>query len=134
LDRALATSPEAEVDHKWRKHFDDPTLDVLITEALANNKTLQIAKARVEEVRAGRKAAQSLLLPQINGPMGTQRGNLGYFTNNQDISFSEAEVAASWEFDLFGRNQTRMAAATALLQSEEATQQAVNIYAAAVGG
>jgi multidrug efflux system outer membrane protein len=127
LNAPLATGPEVEVDHKWWEHFDDPTLDVIITGALANNKTLQIAKARVEEARAGRRAAQSLLLPQINGSMGAQRANLGYFTNDQEISFSEAEVVASWEFDLFGRNQARTAAATAILQSEEATRHAVRV-------
>lgn len=123
----LSTGPEADVDHTWWKQFDDPTLDALITEALANNKTLQIAKARVEEARAGRRAAQSLLLPYLNGAMGAQRTNLGYFTNDQKISFQEAEVVASWDFDLFGRNQARTAAATAILQSEEATQQAVRV-------
>jgi multidrug efflux system outer membrane protein len=127
LNTPLATSPEAGVDHKWWKHFDDPTLDVLIAEALANNKTLQIAKARVEEARAGRKAAQSLLFPQINASTGGQRGNLGYFTNDQAISFSEVEGVASWELDLFGRNQARMAGATAILQSEEAARQAVRV-------
>ncbi len=127
LNAPLSTGPEVEIDHKWWKHFDDPTLDILITEALANNKFLQIAQARVEEARAGRRAAQSLLLPQINGAMGAQRGNLGYFTNDQSITFREAEVVASWEFDLFGRNQARTAAATAILQSEKATQQAVRV-------
>lgn len=127
LNAPLASDAEAEIDHEWWKHFDDPTLDVLIKEALANNKTLQIAEARVEEARAGRRAAQSLLFPQINGSMGAQRGNLGYFTSDQDISLSEAEIVASWEFDLFGRNQARTAAATAILQSEEATRQAVRV-------
>ncbi len=127
LNTPLATGPEAEADYKWWKHFDDPTLDVLITEALANNKTLQIAKARVEEARAGRRAARSLLLPETNGSMGVQRGNWGYLTNHQETSLPEAEVVASWEFDLFGRNQARTAAAAAILQSEEATQQAARV-------
>lgn len=127
LSTPLATDPEVEIDQKWWKHFDDPTLDVLITEAIANNKTLQIAQSRVEEARAGRRAAQSLLLPQISGATGAQRGNLGYFTNDQTISFHEAEFIATWELDLFGRNQARTAAATAVLQSEEATRQAVRV-------
>src|SRR6266576_2592039 len=50
----LVSSPNAQVEHDWWKHFGDPTLDALIAEALANNKTLQIAKARVEEARANR--------------------------------------------------------------------------------
>ena len=114
LRAPLAASPEAEVDHHWWKQFDDPTLDVLIAEALANNKTLQMAKARVEEARASRRATRALLLPQIIGAMGTQRSNLGYFTGDKAISFAEAEMGASWEIDLFGRNQARTAAATAI--------------------
>src|SRR5271155_2592167 len=43
-DVPLATSADREVDHRWWTHFDDPTLDTLIGEALTNNKTLQIAK------------------------------------------------------------------------------------------
>ncbi|MGA2404144.1 MAG: TolC family protein, partial [Syntrophobacteraceae bacterium] len=127
LNTPLAFSSEAEVDHKWWKHFDDPTLDVLITEALTNNKTLQIAKARVEEARAGRRAAQSALLPQISGDMGAQRVELGSFTSDKEASLSEAGIQGSWEFDLFGRNQARTAAATAILESEEATRQAVRV-------
>jgi multidrug efflux system outer membrane protein len=127
LNTPLATGAEVDIDHKWWKHFDDPTLDVLITEALANNKTLKIAQARVEEACAGRRAARSLLLPQISGAMGAQRTNLGYFTVDQEIGFREAEFIASWEFDLFGKNQARTAAATAVLQSEEATRQAVRV-------
>ena len=127
LRAPLAASPEAEVDHHWWKQFDDPTLDVLIAEALANNKTLQMAKARVEEARASRRATRALLLPQIIGAMGTQRSNLGYFTGDKAISFAEAEMGASWEIDLFGRNQARTAAATAILESEAAAQQAVRV-------
>lgn len=127
LSTPLAAGVEVDIDHKWWKHFDDPTLDSLVMEALTTNKTLKIAQARVEEARAGRRAARSLLLPQISGAAGAQRGNLGYFTNDQNISFHEAEFIASWDFDLFGRNQARTAAAAAVLQSEESTRQAVRI-------
>jgi multidrug efflux system outer membrane protein len=127
LNTPLAIGPEADVDQKWWKHFDDPTLDDLITEALTNNKTLRIAQARVEEARAGRRAARSLLLPQISGSVGAQRTNLGYFTADQEIGFREAEFIASWDFDLFGKNQARTAAANAVLESEEATRQGVRV-------
>jgi len=127
LNAPLVASPEAEVDHKWWKHFGDPTLDALITEALANNKTLQIAKARVEEARAGRGIAQSRLLPEINGVANAQRGNQGFTTNNQVVGIGGADIEASWEIDLFGRNQARTAEATAILESEEASKQAVRV-------
>jgi multidrug efflux system outer membrane protein len=127
LDAPLAASPEGKVDQKWWNQFDDPTLDFLITEALADNKTLQIAKARVEEARAGRRAALSSLLPQISGALGAQRVELGSFTGYKEVSLSEGGIEGSWEFDLFGRNQARAAAATAILQSEQAAQQAVRV-------
>ncbi|MDP9127523.1 MAG: efflux transporter outer membrane subunit, partial [Pseudomonadota bacterium] len=43
------------------------------------------------------------------------------------ITLVEADLSASWEVDLFGRNQARTAQATAILQSEEASQQAVRV-------
>lgn len=123
----LVTSAEAQIDQQWWKHFNDPTLDGLIDEALKNNKTLQIAKARVEEARAGRLNAQSSLLPQINAEANAQRGNQGFATSNQVVNLSQADIAATWELDLFGRNQARMAEAAAILQSAEASRQAVRV-------
>lgn len=123
----LTLSAEAEVDQKWWKHFNDPTLDMLIAEALKNNKTLQIARARVEEARAGRLLAQSSLLPQINAEATTQRSNQGVATSNEIINLSQADITATWELDLFGRNQAHMAEASAILQSAEASRQAVRV-------
>jgi multidrug efflux system outer membrane protein len=123
----LAESPGAEVDHAWWTRFNDPTLNVLVTEALVNNKSLQIAKARVEEARAGRSAARSRLFPQVNGVAGAQRGNQGYATLDQTVWIAGADVEASWEVDLFGRNRARTAEATAILESTEASRQAVRV-------
>src|SRR5260370_36436453 len=64
-DLPLAASPNAQVENDWWKHFGDETLNALITEALANNKTLQVAKARVEEARASRSVARSRLFPEV---------------------------------------------------------------------
>lgn len=123
----LIASPEAAVDQTWWTRFNDPTLDTLMTEALANNKTLQIAKARVEEARAGRSAARSRLFPQVSGVAGAQRGNQGFSTNNQTVWIAGADVEASWEMDLFGRNRARTAEAAAILESSEASRQAVRV-------
>src|SRR5882762_5976609 len=74
-DLPLAANPDAQVEHDWWKHFGDPTLDTLIAEALANNKTLQIAKARVEEARANRGIARSRLFPEVVGTAAASRGD-----------------------------------------------------------
>lgn len=127
LNQALVVSAEAEVDQAWWRHFGDPTLDALIAEALTNSKTLQIAKSRVEEARAGRTLAESALYPQINAGGSVQRGNQGYATNNQTVTIAQGDIEASWELDLFGRNQARTAQAAAILQSTEASQQAIRV-------
>jgi multidrug efflux system outer membrane protein len=123
----VSDSPEADIDQRWWRHFNDPVLDRLIGEALKHNQSLQIAAARVDEARADRRQTASSLYPQINGELAAQRGNQGYATVNQAVSLSQADIAATWELDLFGRNQARTAEATAILQSAEANQQAVRV-------
>jgi multidrug efflux system outer membrane protein len=126
-DAALAMNANAQVEHDWWRHFGDPTLDALVAEAIANNKSLQIAMARVEEARANRGIARASLFPEITGGASASRGNQGVLTGGQTLSIAEASIDASWEADLFGRNQARTAAAGAILQSEEAAAQAVRV-------
>src|SRR5687767_13293651 len=124
---ALAMNANAEVEHDWWRHFGDPTLDALIAEALAGNKSLQIAAARVEEARANRGIARASLFPEITGGASASRSNQGFLTGDRTLNLAEASIDASWEADLFGRNQARTAAAGAILQSEEAAAQAVRV-------
>jgi NodT family efflux transporter outer membrane factor (OMF) lipoprotein len=123
----LAMNATAEVDHDWWRNFGDPTLDALIAEAVANNKSLQIAVARIEEARANRGIARSRLFPEVTGSASAQRGNQGVLTGDRTLNIAEATIDASWEADLFGRNQARTAEAGAILQSEEAAMQAVQV-------
>jgi multidrug efflux system outer membrane protein len=127
LNAPLVMDAAAKIDHQWWTHFSDPVLDQLIAQALASNQSLAIAKARVEEARANRGLTRSALLPQLNGVGSASRSNQGYLTNNQPITLAEADLSASWELDLFGRNQARLAQATALLESQEASQNAVRV-------
>ena len=123
----LMGEASAQVEHDWWKHFRDPTLDALVQESLANNKTLQVAKARVEEARANRGIARAALFPQLNATGSVSRGNQGFLTQKQTVNIAQGELEASWEVDLFGRNQARTAEATAILESEEAATQAVRV-------
>ena len=124
---ALAMNANAQVEHEWWRHFGDPTLDALIAEAVANNKSLQIAVARIEEARANRGVARSRLFPEVTGSASAQRGNQGFQSFDETFSAGQATIDASWEVDLFGRNQARTAEAGAILQSEEAATQAVQV-------
>jgi multidrug efflux system outer membrane protein len=123
----ITASAPGQVEQDWWKHFRDPTLDALIEEALANSKTLQVAKTRIDEARANRGIARSALFPEVNAVGRASRGNQGFFTQNRTVNLGEADLEASWEVDLFGRNQARVAEASAILESQEASSQAVRV-------
>jgi NodT family efflux transporter outer membrane factor (OMF) lipoprotein len=121
------TSTSTAVDQTWWRHFEDATLDAVVQEALRNNQSLKIARARVEEARAARGVARSALMPQVNGVATASRGNLGVASNDQVVGQAQAGFDASWEIDLFGHNQARSAEAQALYQSAQANEQAVMV-------
>ena len=58
---------ESLADMPWLRVFDDPALQALIREAIANNLDLRVAVARVEEARARAGIAKSYLYPQVDG-------------------------------------------------------------------
>ena len=58
---------ETLADAPWFRVFEDPTLQGLIKEAIANNLDLRIAVARLEEARARAGIAKSYLYPQVDG-------------------------------------------------------------------
>ncbi|MEI9987850.1 MAG: efflux transporter outer membrane subunit [Aliidongia sp.] len=123
----LASNDAVQVEQRWWKSFGDPALDQLIDGALANNKTLQIAAARVEEARANRRGTIANLMPDITATGSSTRGNQGYATLDKTVNINELDLQASWEVDLFGKNQARAAQASAILQSSDASRQAVMV-------
>lgn len=127
LQNSPAFTSSADVDQQWWTHFRDPVLDQLVAEAIANSRTLAIAKARVDEARADRGVARAALFPQVDAVGTASRGNQGYLTQNHVVNIAQGDLQATWELDLFGRNQARTAEATAILQSQEAASQAVRV-------
>lgn len=124
-DKPLVVDNCAEVEQCWWHHFDDSTLDELIARTLLNNKTLGIAGTRIEEARAARLSSFSTLMPQISLNADAQRGNQGLYTGDKPLAYEDVTIQANWELDLFGKNQARVAAATALVQNEEILRQGV---------
>lgn len=124
-DLPLAAPEGQTIDQRWWKSFGDSTLDGLIEQALAGNKSLRLAEARVAEARADRLGARAALAPEIAATGSVSRGNQGFATNDKVINLREVDLQASWEVDLFGKNQARLTQAQALVQSAEARRQAV---------
>ena len=71
--RALAgtpLSPAAWPRADWWTAFNDPQLDALMDEALADSPTLKVAAARTRKALAFADSAKSALYPQVNGDAG----------------------------------------------------------------
>ncbi|MNG07335.1 Outer membrane protein OprM precursor [compost metagenome] len=95
----------------WWEQFQDPVLDELIRTALAENKDIKIAAARVEEFQGRYGETRSLLFPQVsagtqgqrtrsprdNGPVPLDSSIDPIFNNYQ------ATLGIGWELDIWGR-------------------------------
>jgi len=109
-------------DAPWWQIFEDPTLQALIRDAIANNLDLRTAVARVEEARARAGIAKSYLYPQVDGVLN-YGGRQGSSSNESDDG-SVRQTAGygfqlSWELDLWGRLRRQQEAATALALASE---------------
>ena len=98
-------------DGAWWRHFEDPTTDLLVAQALAANPDLVASAATVLEAAALRRIAIGNRLPAISAAAGADRS----FQTRQAVfpfeggsereyaSFFSASVEIGWQVDLFGR-------------------------------
>jgi multidrug efflux system outer membrane protein len=123
--RGQATPAEAAslADQPWWEIFHDDALKALIAEALKNGYDVRLAAWRVEEARANAGVANSQRFPAIQGQVEAGYGRQSHFSSSPDAQggLIQANVNASWEFDLFGRiRHLNEAALAEYLASEEA--------------
>jgi multidrug efflux system outer membrane protein len=120
-----AAQAQSLADAPWFQVFDDPTLQALVRDSLANNLDLRIAAARVEEARARAGVAKSFLYPQVDGALNY---DARYGSNSQDNKTTNSVTYGfqlSWEIDLFGRLRREHEAATAVLLATDAARRGV---------
>ncbi|NIJ21638.1 NodT family efflux transporter outer membrane factor (OMF) lipoprotein [Sphingomonas naasensis] len=116
------------VDTAWWTRFEDPLLTGLVESAIAGNKDLAEAHARLREARANRDAAHGRSLPQLgasaaatqsrlseNGPLPVGKvPGLG-----RDLAIYDLGFDASWEIDLWGGTRRAIESAEARAQAAE---------------
>lgn len=115
------------VDTAWWAQFGDPVLNELISTALAQNRDLKIAAARVDEFRGQFVTTRSQLFPQISAGFNAGRQRVSPLAQSSlpagigtDYTSFNATLPISWEIDVFGRVRRQTEAARAnLLASEE---------------
>ncbi|MGP1629923.1 MAG: efflux transporter outer membrane subunit [Giesbergeria sp.] len=94
---------------EWWGRFDDPVLSSLVQQALASNTSLRQAQASLRQARAVNDVQAAGLLPRVGASGSVQRNRTAGTTGNR-IS---AGFDASWEPDLFGGQQSAVAASQA---------------------
>jgi len=129
-----AVDPRA-VDAAWWRAFNDPMLSDLVDRAIAGNKDLAEAEARLREARALRDAVRGRALPQAGVAAAATQSRLS--ENGQlpvgkvpglgrDLSIFDGGFDASWEIDLWGGTRRAIESAEARAQAvEEARRGAV---------
>jgi outer membrane protein, multidrug efflux system len=118
LPRATPLPPEwsaapgtEDVTGEWLKSFRDHGLEIVVSEAIANNLDLRQSAAEVEAARQSVVVVGSKLKPQISATLS------GASTRSKDMhvieqSQSNTELATvSWEVDIWGRMRAQRAAA-----------------------
>ena len=127
---------------RWWEQFGDPVLDDFIREALANNRSVQIAAANIEQALGVVQQTRAPLFPQVTYTAegtrqrlsnATASGPLPPIIANPQNAF-QLFGGASWELDLWGRVRrlTESARATALA-SVEARRGVILSLVASVG-
>src|SRR5512139_4130705 len=114
-------------DAPWFQVFDDPALQALVKEALANNLDLRAALARVEEARAQAGIAKSFYYPQVDGQFGVAiRGNATDEAGVEDVTeAANYGFNLSWEIDVFGKLRRQREAALAIALASEQNRRGV---------
>lgn len=105
-------STEAPVLARWWTRLNDPVLNRLINEAVLENRDVATAKARVREARANYRQSAGALFPTVGGTSGTTYQKSGPNLASEGVPASvpalvqyQAGFDASWEIDIFGKNQ-----------------------------
>lgn len=118
--RVKAAPPQA-----WWKLFGDKTLDVLIDKAVQENHDIRLAKARLQESRAGSSGARAELFPTVaaNTTAASQqqsKNSPSYQGGDRQNDRFHIGFDAAWEIDIFGGVQRSVEAAEARQQAATA--------------
>jgi multidrug efflux system outer membrane protein len=125
--------PASLADLPWWQIFQDPALQGLIGNALAQNYDVRLALARVAEARAAIGVSRSFWLPQVGGTALYRRDKISRTSIYPPLppgipavdSLAQFNFDLFWEIDLFGRLRNLTQAAQAEFLASEWGQKAV---------
>lgn len=114
-------------DEKWWAVFDDPQLQALIREALANNYDLQIAATHILQAQAALGITRADQFPSVSGAISAlnERSPRSHATPEFESSPIQVSLSLAWELDFWGKFRRATEAARAELLATEWGQRAV---------
>ena len=118
LQGGLTVSTDSRNLAAWWTTLNDPELSKLIERAVARNRDLKKAEARIREARARRGLSRAGLYPTLDATGSVTRSRGSAETGGATTSdLFSAGLDASWEIDLFGGVRRSVEAADADLQA-----------------
>lgn len=103
LPAAWSGGGEAAVEARWWTAFGDPGLDALMARVEAQNLDLKQAWARLDRARAEADAASAGWWPTLDASVQASRQRSALFGQAREFSLYQANLAARYELDLWGR-------------------------------
>jgi NodT family efflux transporter outer membrane factor (OMF) lipoprotein len=129
---AATVWPQAD----WWAAWNDVQLNGLIERSLANQPSLQTVQARLVQAQAAVDAVGASRAPQVNGSLDltdqrfTEHGLIPPPLAGAIRWNNSAQIGASWEIDLFGRQRAALDAALGQQRAAEAEGQAARVLLA----
>ena len=121
IETSAATADSLTLaDMEWWRVYTDPALSAMISEALAHNRDLSAAMARLEETRRLYGVAALNIAPQVTGIVGGIYETNDYYDEKavRDPELS-LKATVAWEIDLFGAGKWERAGAKATWLASE---------------
>lgn len=117
----------------WWSSFNDPELTALIDAALQENPDILTSLSSIRQARAERGLDRAALLPSLSASAGASESHSRNRSSGKHQSSQNynADIDASWEIDLFGKQQKYIEASDAELQAAVEDYQSAQISLAA---
>jgi len=138
LPPATATDAQNALLERWWTAFDDPVLNALVDEALANNLDLMVTLARIDAARSQVLLAQSNLVPSVNLLANANRNRISGATSppqppGTGLTSNDFGLSASlaYELDVWGKYRSGLLASTNDLTASRYYRETVRIAVAA---
>ena len=138
--RAVDTGTEP-LSQNWWERFNDPVLNALVTEALANNQDIEEALGKVDSAQAQLGQGRAALLPSVTATGAASSdssswrapNSQGFTTRTGAVrtpTTYQGKLGASWELDLWGKYRNAYTALSDVLLSTRASTAATRLLVA----